>query len=553
MTDPRSDARRDVGEPAGEAVPGDAVTGVSPDAAVAAAGASADGAPAVAGTVSADDAAAAQAEKAPAASAEAPVRPAPAPRHPSGRFGPVRLGIGLVVAVVAASLGVSVAVLPVSGLLPAAAGDRAAVELAALPPAGPSIATCAGPVLAAGRDSANASVLADAAPQSLTGGAAGGVAPESTTLQAPDVADGAGPAVLTVPPTDGAVTDLAAAGSATVAASDLSGFAASACTRAAMESWIVAGSATTGAADLVVLANPGDVAARVTITVYGATGPAVPAAGAGIVVAAGTQRVVPLAALALGEENPILQITAAEAPVRASLQASLTRILVPGGLDQVGASAVPTEQIVIPGVPVVTAPGTAGESDVATSLRLLAPAADANASVVILRNGGAGGATSQPQDVALTAGIPLQLDLSGLEVGTYTVVVTASAPVTGAVRAASGFGAGSDFGWFAAADEVTAPALVAVADGPAPQLTLASTSDTAQTVGLTGIDGARTDVTVPAGGSVTVPVTAGAVYRIEPGDDGIRAAVTYATGGAVAGYPVPAGDAAASAITVYPR
>lgn len=553
MTDPRSDARREVGEPGGDAVPGDAVAGVSPDAAVAARGASADGAPAAAGTVSAAAAAAAQAGTAPAASAEAPIRPAPVPRHPSGRFGPVRLGIGLVVAVVAASLGVSVAVLPVSGLLPAAAGDRAAVELAALPPAGPSIATCAGPVLAAGRDSANASVLADAAPQSLTDGAAGGVAPESTTLQAPDVADGAGPAVLTVPPTDGAVTDLAAAGSATVAASDLSGFAASACTRAAMESWIVAGSGTTGAADLVVLANPGDVAARVTITVYGATGPAVPAAGAGIVVAAGTQRVVPLAALALGEENPILQITAAEAPVRASLQASLTRILVPGGLDQVGASAVPTEQIVIPGVPVVTAPGTAGESDVATSLRLLAPAADANASVVILRNGGAGGATSQPQDVALTAGIPLQLDLSGLEVGTYTLVVTASAPVTGAVRAASGFGAGSDFGWFAAADEVTAPALAAVADGPAPQLTLASTSDAAQTVGLTGIDGARTDVTVPAGGSVTVPVTAGAVYRIEPGDDGIRAAVTYATGGAVAGYPVPAGDAAASAITVYPR
>ena len=96
-------------------------------------------------------------------------------------------------------------------------------------------------------------------------------------------------------------------------------------------------------------------------------------------------------------------------------------------------------------------------------------------------------------------------------------------------------------------------ALVAVADGPAPQLTLASTSDTAQTVGLTGIDGERTDVTVPAGGSVTVPVTAGAVYRIEPGDDGIRAAVTYATAGAVAGYPVPAGAAAASAITVYPR
>ena len=36
------------------------------------------------------------------------------------------------------------------------------------------------------------------------------------------------------------------------------------------------------------------------------------------------------------------------------------------------------------------------------------------------------------------------------------------------------------------------------------------------------------------------------LWAIEPRDD-------YATGGAVAGYPVPAGDAAASAITVYPR
>ncbi|WP_312678129.1 DUF5719 family protein [Microbacterium sp.] len=534
MTAPRSDAAR---EP--DAGGDDAVTAAE-GVAAGAAEAPRDGGAVVA-------------EASPAAAAAGSARPAPAPRHPTGRFGPVRLGIGLVVAVVAASLGVSVAVLPVSGLLPAAAGDRAAVELPALPPAGPSIATCAGPVLAAGRDTANASMLADAAPQALTEGAAGGVAPETTTLRASDVADGAGPTVLTVPPTDGAVTDLAAAGSATVAASDLSGFAASACTRAAMESWIVAGSATTGAADLVVLANPGDVAAQVTITVYGATGQSVPAAGSGIVVAAGTQRVVPLAALALGEENPILQITAAEAPVRASLQASLTRILVPGGLDQVGASAVPTEQIVIPGVPVVTAPGAAGESNVATSLRLLAPAADANATVTVVRDGGAAGATAQPQTVALTAGIPLQLDLSGLEIGTYTVVVTATAPVTGAVRAASGFGAGSDFGWFAAADEVTAPALVAVADGPTPQLTLASMSDATQTVGLTGGDGVRTDVTVPTGGSVTVPVTAGAVYRIEPGDDGIRAAVTYATAGAVAGYPVPAGDAAASAITVYPR
>ena len=61
----------------------------------------------------------------------------------------------------------------------------------------------------------------------------------------------------------------------------------------------------------------------------------------------------------------------------------------------------------------------------ATSLRLLAPAADANATVTVVRDGAAAGATGQPQTVALTAGIPLQLDLSGLEIGTYTVAVLA--------------------------------------------------------------------------------------------------------------------------------
>jgi hypothetical protein len=61
-----------------------------------------------------------------------------------------------------------------------------------------------------------------------------------------------------------------------------------------MESWLVGGSGGRRL-DLVVLENPGVVAARVTITVYGAGGGAVPVAGNAIVVAAGTQRIIPLA------------------------------------------------------------------------------------------------------------------------------------------------------------------------------------------------------------------------------------------------------------------
>ena len=199
------------------------------------------------------------------------------------------------------------------------------IRVQAQPPAAPAVAVCSGPLLAAGRDATQASLLCDGAPQQITVGATAGADLTDALLTPADVAAGAGPAVQTATPpaSSSDPADLAVAGSAQVAASDLTGFAAEACTRASMESWLVGGSGTTGAGDLVVLANPGDVAAQVTLAVYGATGAQTPAAGKNIVVPARTQRVIPLAAIALGEENPVVRVTSAQAPVRASLQATL--------------------------------------------------------------------------------------------------------------------------------------------------------------------------------------------------------------------------------------
>lgn len=425
-----------------------------------------------------------------------------------------------------------------------------AIALSAQPPATASVSTCAGPILAIGRDSTQAGFLADAGAQQLVEGASGGSATERATLAAPDVPGGSGPGVLTAQPVDGARTALAAAGSTSVDDTDLRGFAASACVRAQMESWLVAGAGTTGAADLVLLANPGDVPALVSLSVFGAAGLVEPPAGAGIVVAPGTQRVIPLASLALGEENPIVRVTSQQAPVRAAIQTSLTRVLLPGGVDQVAAVGSPEASLVIPGVRVALAPGDPGASDVPTSLRLLAPASDGSATVTVI---GAAGPVGEAHVVPLTAGVPLQLDLDGLPVGTYTVRVDSTAPVTGAIWATTGFGAGSDFGWFTGAGVLTAPTLVAVASGPAPVLVLASDSASDQVVEVSdGAGQGSREVAVPAGGSVEVTVDAG-VYLLTPGSPGIRAGVSYAGAGALAGYPVRAGDAEAAAIVVYPR
>lgn len=425
------------------------------------------------------------------------------------------------------------------------------VVISAQPPASASVSTCAGPVLAVGRDSTQASLLTDAAPPSVTVADGSGGAPEARTLDARDVSSGAGPASYSAPPTDGKAVDLSAAASASAAADDLAGFAASACGRSAMESWLVAGSASTGAADLIVLANPGAVAARVNLRVFGASGASDPQAGQNLVIAPGTQRVIPLAAIALGEEFPIVRVSASQAPVQAFVQTSLTRILATGGIDQVAAVAAPDSTLVIPGVHVAVSPdGTgAGASDVPTRLRLLAPAAAGTATVEVT---GPSGAAMAPRTVAFDASIPLQLDLDGLDIGTYTVSVHATTPVTGAVWATTGFDAASDFAWFTPAAVIAAPTLAAVAAGPNAELSI--TADASGSVAVEPVAGGeRRDIAVEAGGTVTVPVAAGAVYRLVPEGIAVRAAVTYHDEDALAGFPVPPGDAEASAVRVYPR
>lgn len=447
---------------------------------------------------------------------------------------------------VALAAGASVAALALSTqpLLPSVAAlHREPFVVAAVPPATESVAVCGGPILAAGRDAADASALSDAAEERPVLDAQT-VESAQRRLDAVDVAAGAGPLVLTVPPVGDQRSDIAAAASAAVEAEDLRGFAAAACVRATMESWIVGGSAMTGASDLVILSNPGAVPARVDITVFGDEGAGEPAAGQDVIVAAGTQRVIPLASLALGQERPVIRVTSAEAPVAASLQSRITRVLVPGGLDQVAATAAPAPQLWIPAIA-----HTSGAEDATATLRLLSPSADATATVTV--HAEAGHAVG-PVAVSLTEGVPLELDLGDLGAGRYGVDVIADRPLVGAVRTNSGAGVGSDFGWFAAAEPLTQNTVFAVAEGPAPEVMLRGVDDTAQTVELVEAGGARTSVVVPARGVASVPVVSGGVYQLEV-TGSVAAALGYAGPGALAGYVIAPAESAAAQVRVVPR
>ncbi|KAF2412181.1 large extracellular alpha-helical protein [Microbacterium sp. B35-04] len=465
-----------------------------------------------------------------------------------------RLLIGTAVSIVAVIAVVTAVSVPWPTLV------REPLSVPATPAPAASVIACDGALLSIGRDPADAAAITITAPQSVVVGVGEGPPPAEQRLETTDV--GPGPLAFTAPPIGDRAIDVAAIGAATASADDLSGFAASACRPPLLDSWLVGGSGATGAADLVLLANPGTVPATVQLTVYSAAGAQAPPGGVDLVVPPGTQRVVPLAGIALGEETPVVRVSAVGAPIRASLQASIIRTLTPGGVDQVGPVARAATSEVITGITVMRrsagedgAGGEAGAlddvADDVTVLRMLAPSAAATARVTVTAVGN-GAPVGEPQEVALEAGKPLELALDALTAGSYTVAVDADAPVVSAVWQATGVRAGDDFAWYTPAPEVSVDSLFATPGGPTPSLSVVNPSSEPVAVAVTAIDGGSPiALTVPANGSVAVRLSARTVYRLQP-EAPVHAGLSFAGDGALAGVPLWPADVATPEVVVYP-
>ncbi|HWI32496.1 MAG TPA: DUF5719 family protein [Microbacterium sp.] len=426
--------------------------------------------------------------------------------------------------------------------------EHPAPRIEAQPDPADTVAVCAGPALALGRTVVDAQRISVAGSSDVTVGVpAESAAPQQSTLASPRVDESRGVPSFVAQPEGDDVAVLAAASSVTVAAPDLSGFAAAGCRPPLMESWIVGGTTTTGASDILLLSNPGDVTASVQLTIYGAQGPQTPPGADGIIVPAGTQLALPLAGVAGREEQPVVRVTATGAPVTASLQSSLVRTLVPGGLDIQSAVTEADAVQVLAGVTV-----TASTPDAAsTIMRVLAPSDDAE---VTIRATAVGDATVvSSTTLPLTAGIPADAELANLAPGTYVITVEADAPVVSAVWQASGFGAGSDYAWYTPSPGLGADTLIAAPSGPGARLVLVNAGSEPAAIAVRRVGGAEQEVAVPAGGAADIPIESDAVYSVDPGGAaGIAAGLTYAGPGALGAVPVWPADAGAEPVLVYP-
>lgn len=505
---------------------------------------------------------------------DADATPENAPRGRARRVAllSLRLVAGTVAVVAAAATvgAVGLAPFPVVGLTPPG--------VTVTPTPADELRTCAGTTLRLGDETGeNADTPEAIGIPSVRSGAVNATL-ETSALPTSDAGNGGSsgaPTVLRIASSDGSL--LAGAQSQVVDAKDFRGFSAATCAEPSGSIWLAGGATTVGRTSILTLANPTDVAAQVTISIFGEKGKVAAPGLSGIDVPAGGQRVLSLAGFAPGLVSPIVHVEARGGQVVAYLQQSIVRGLDAVGLDLVGAAPDPTTDLTFPGVQVFDSVGTNRAlslddwDDIAPVVRILNPGTEpteVTVSVTPIDPEGIG--TSFPVQAEPGTVTEVGLD-SGAEVdsgvaladGIYTVTMTATEPIVAGVRvsAAADIGAietegiipapASDVAWYTASPALAGDAFVTIAPGPSPVLVAVNPTGAAVSLVLAAQGGQDITLDVPANGAASTPVVAGVSYVLTD-PTGLYAAVSYATDDAMAAYPVTVARPVSGPILIRP-
>lgn len=483
-----------------------------------------------------------------------------------------RLAGGTVAAGAAVVVVLGVALLPLPGRL----AEPRTITVEPAPAAQQRV--CPGAAMRFGDESgAQADVAFAIGSPDVEGGVVDG-ALERSRLTGVDAGAGASaaPETLRVPPGDGSL--VAGAQLQEVDAPDFRGLTAAACGEPSGSSWLVGGATTVGRTTSVLLANPTDVPAQVSLAVYGETGPVSGPGMSGIDVPAGGQTVVSLAGVAPGLVSPVVHVTARGGRVVATLQHSVVRGLDAVGVETVGAGADPAPSLVVPGVRIADTVGTGrasalpGWEDIEPVVRIGVPGDEpATVTVRVVPEGDAVGASFEVEvepghvsEVTLFAGPQGEGDTNALADGAYSVFLDADVPVVAGVRASTAVDTGQDAGpsdlfaapasdlaWFAAAPALDDSVLLVVPDGPDPLVTVANPTAEEATLELVPQSGgAAIPLVVPAGRAASVAVAPGG-YLVS-GTGGLSASVSLAGPGMLASFAISPPRPVAGPVVVHP-
>ena len=492
---------------------------------------------------------------------------------------------GIVGAGVAAGVIAVLAIVP----LPGFTGEAPALTLA--PTASDQQRVCQGPLVQVLPSTSEAATFLSNGPAELSTYSPSSQVTE-TNLDAVDnlaPADLGRPSVVAVPAVPDSEEQPLLSGNQlqTAVGDELSGLAGAACAEPSNDAWLVGGATDLGRTTLVMLSNPTDVTATVTMTVWSEMGLIEAITTEGLIVLPGEQRIVSLAAYAPDAIAPVVHLVSTGGRVLASLQHSVMRTLQPSGVEWVNPGVGPNTTQVMPGVFLMShhehddSEMGAVLSDIEPAVRVLAPGKeDADVTVTVLSESG----ETIEIESRLKANTVVQFPFIGIEDGIYTVIVTADKPIVAAVRTVQDADAdptkigtheedhsetpaeapaenlevepiaygGGDFTWFSPSARLVADTVLPLPAGANPLLTLYNPSP--KVIEVTVSAGGQQDVvlTLDPKQMASTQLQASTRYTLT-GTAGLIGGLTYIGTGVGSSIALNPANVLGTPITVYPR
>ncbi|MFJ4208682.1 DUF5719 family protein [Paenarthrobacter sp. NPDC089675] len=278
------------------------------------------------------------------------------------------------------------------------------------------------------------------------------------------------PAVVGADPIGNEKASLAANLSYSATDGDLRGLAAAQCQQPGNDAWLLGANTALGRTAVLNLSNASETPATVNLDLFGSHGQIQAPGARGLLIAPGTTRSVNLAGLAPNEAELAVHVRSTGGPVAGTIQQSVLRGLVPGGVEFLSAGAAPSNLQVMAGVDIQDAAavqalgGKSGFDDAVPALQIAVPgSADA---VVQVKLYGANGERQIPNGgvVTVKGGTVATLKLDGVPSGSYTVTASSDVSFVASTRIARGAKADSptDFAWSPSSARLGSQHLVAV-------------------------------------------------------------------------------------------
>ncbi|MEV7607032.1 DUF5719 family protein [Paenarthrobacter sp. NPDC089322] len=278
------------------------------------------------------------------------------------------------------------------------------------------------------------------------------------------------PIVVGAEPVGNEQASLAASLSYSATDGDLRGIAAAPCQQPGNDAWLLGANTALGRTAVLNLSNASETPATVNLDLFGEQGQIQAPGARGLLVAPGTTRSVNLAGLAPGESHLAVHVRSTGGPVAGTIQQSVLRGLVPGGVDFLSPGTGPSNLQVMSGVEiqdpaaVKALGGKSGFADAVPALHIAVPGS--TDAVVRVRLYGANGERQIPNGgvVTVKGGSVATLDLEGVPAGSYTVSASSDVSFVASTRVVRGTKAedATDFAWSPSSARLGSQHLVSV-------------------------------------------------------------------------------------------